>query len=287
MRHVINGICVLALLAAGCGGSSGSTAPDPPHVASTAVPVIKVYSSTSAAGPWGTSQVVTVTGHGARLLIDPSPVLMPNGTLLLYYVMAYDDALTNVPSIGVAQSTDGVTFTHKAVAWNGSNLSDPFPMLLDASGTIRLLWSQKDPMVYSTTATDTTGLSFSSTADSGRRATNGGVTGVVKIGSTYYMYVTSSGQKMNYLTSSDGLNFAPAGTLSLSGESPSPINAGGGTYLMTYTCGGYSDATTQVSCIASSTNGITWTQVAQIGPGGVPGLVKDASGTLRVYVQGL
>ena len=41
---------------------------------------------------------LTVSGHDALSLVDPSPVLMPDGTILLYYFMSYqnsgDPALT-------------------------------------------------------------------------------------------------------------------------------------------------------------------------------------------------
>src|SRR5581483_7496071 len=39
-----------------------------------------------------------------------------------------------------------------------------------------------------------------------------------------------------------------------------------------------------ISCMASSADGINWTQGVTLGPGGVPGLVKTASGQLFVYV---
>lgn len=258
------------------------TAPSLPSPGSGCVTGFKMYSSSSPSGPWS-SQAVTVVGADALCLVDPSPVRMPDGTILLYYAMAADNALTDMPRIGVAQSTDnGVSFTHNTVAYTAptGSVTDPFPMMLDASGTIRLLFSPRGPSVLSVAATDGTGLHFASTLDPGSRANQGGVPGALKIGSTYYLYVNG----IDYYTSSDGLNFSIGGSTGLSGDSPSPIDAGGGTYLMSYTCVVGSNASTNVSCIASSTDGRTWTDIGQIGAGSVPGLVKDANGVLRIYV---
>jgi hypothetical protein len=208
---------------------------------------------------------------------------MPNGSILLYYVMAYDMHLTNVPSIGVAQSTDGKAFAHRGVAYTPGMVSDPFPLAIDASGTVRLYFSMQTPGVMSVTATDVTGLHFGA-GDSGMRSTSGGVPGALKIGAKYYLYVNGRGGDVTYLTSSDGLNFVDGRTTGLRGESLSPIDAGGGLYLMTYVCDGLSNARTHVSCIAKSNDGIRWEPVARIGAGSVPGLLKDQQGMLRVYV---
>ena len=40
-----------------------------------------------------------------------------------------------------------------------------------------------------------------------------------------------------------------------------------------------------ISCPASSPDGVNWTEASQIGPGSVPGLVKDANGVLHVDVS--
>lgn len=280
------GLAMVAGFATGCGGSNSPSSPSPgsPSAATT----FKMYSASSPAGPWS-SQTVTVSGHDALGLVDPSPILMPDGTILLYYLMSYQntgDPARSQPNnqwkIGVAQSTDsGRSFTHRGVAYTGnSSTTDPFPLMLDANGTIRLLMSPGGPSVLSVTATDGTGLHFASTLDPGTRANTGGVPGALKIGSTYYLYVNG----VNYFTSSDGLSFSLGGLTTLSLESPSPIDAGGGTYLMAYICAGGSNVAAHVSCMASSADGRTWTNIGQVGAGSVPGLVKDSRGTLRIYV---
>lgn len=288
---------LIAASAAGCGskspaspdGQTGTTTPTGPMS-------LKMYTSTSANGPW-TSQSVALTGSDAPGIVDPSPVLMPDGTILLYYLMSYQtsgDPATSQPGnqwkMGVAKSTDnGATFAHQGVAFTfGVSATDPFPLLLDSAGTIRLLFSQGSN-VPSVTATDTTGLHFSTTLDQGLRVTTGGVPGGLKIGSTYYIYGCGSG--ILYFTSSDGLNFsqgttAIAPTAGSTTCDPSPIDAGGGTYLMAFKRGSGSGPSTDSTYIATSTDGRAWTDLGRVGAGSVPGLVKDRNGVLRIYVVG-
>jgi hypothetical protein len=272
----------LATTTSACGSS-----PTEPGASTNAFPTdIRVYSSPSVAGPWAGPQVVTISGHGVRGVVDASPILMADGTIFLYYSMANDDHLVDVPSIGVAQSADGLNFSHRAVAHAPGNVSDPFPLLIDG-GYIRLFFSQRNPRVMSATSTSPAGLAF--TADEGARSTIGGVPGALRVGSTYFLYVKRDGEPMSYMTSTDGLTFAPGGPTGLAGGSPSPIDAGDGTYLMSYTCSAQdssTDARTHESCLASSLDGRTWTETTKLGPGSVPGLVRDGNGLLRVYVVG-
>jgi hypothetical protein len=280
----------LLLAVAACGGSSGSanpTAPSQPGGTTGGITTLKMYTASSPTGPW-TTQTATVTGHDALGLVDLSPIRMPDGRILMYYLMSYqasgDPARVqpnNQWKIGVAQSSDGQSFTHRGVAYTGSSsTTDPFPLLLD-SGLVRLYMSPGGPSVLSVTSTDNTGLNFSASLDPGMRATMSGVPGALRIGSTYFLYVNG----ITYLTSADGLNFSPGGSTGLSTGSPSPIDAGDGTYLMAYVCSGttFSDHTT---CMGRSTDGRTWTSLGTVGSGSVPGLVKDAGGTLRVYTAG-
>lgn len=291
-------IVLLVGVAAGCGGRKGSPSGTTPTSPSGTFPsTLKMYSSLSPSGGWS-SQTVTVTGSDALGLVDPSPIRMPDDTILLYYLMSYQSAgdpaasqPNNQWKMGVAQSTDnGLSFTHKGVAFTfGSSTTDPFPMMLDSVGTIRLLASQ-GTNVPSVTAIDTTGLSFASIADAGFRSTSGGVPGALRIGLTYYLYACGSGGII-FSTSADGLNFTPGGTaIAASGGGtlcdPSPIDAGGGTYLMAFKRGTGAGPQSDVTYMASSTNGVTWTETGQVGAGSVPGLVKDRNGVLRIYVVG-
>ena len=243
-----------------------------------------MYTATSAEGPWSGPTTVTVSGHDAKGLVDPAPILMPDGSILLYYLMDYqttgDPALTqpgNVWKYGVARGS-GASFAHQGVAFQStSSMADPAPLLIDSNGTIRLFgWSPGGASgMFSVTATDGSGTHFGG-RDAGLVVTGSGKPGALKIGSTYYLYFNGS-----YVTSNDGLNF----TLGSGGAGPtgSPVAVGNGTYLMAYICSP-APPNAQRSCISSSTDGRTWTRVGEIGLGGVPGMVRDASGTLRVYV---
>ncbi|MEN9509963.1 MAG: hypothetical protein RLZZ621_2526, partial [Gemmatimonadota bacterium] len=78
----------------------------------------RMYYSTSLNGPWEYKTVI-VRGGDALELVDPSPVLMPDGKILIYYLMNNvrgTDPATGQPyntwKMGVAESTDdGESFT--------------------------------------------------------------------------------------------------------------------------------------------------------------------------------
>jgi hypothetical protein len=91
----------------------------------------------------------------------------------------------------------------------------------------------------------------------------GGIPGALHIGSTYFLYTCTNG--IAYSTSTDGLNFTVGGT-AIAGAGAGPQS--------------------DVTHMASSTDGRTWTDLGLVGAGSVPGLVKDRSGTLRIYVVG-
>jgi hypothetical protein len=297
-------LALLALLAVDCGGGAAATAPDTTTTSKTTTTptasggglTLKMYSSSSASGPW-TSQTITVTGSDALGLVDPSPILMPDGSILLYYLMSYqttgDPAASqpgNLWKMGVAKSTDnGLTFAHQGVAYSFNvSATDPFPMMIDAAGTIRLLASQGQN-VPSVTATDTTGLHFAASLDAGLRTTTGGVPGALKIGSTYYIYGCGT-TGIGYYTSADGLSFTFGGTAIAPTVGttcdPSPIDAGGGTFLMAFKRGGNTGPASDSTYMATSANGKNWTELGLVGAGSVPGLVKDKNGVLRIYVVG-
>jgi hypothetical protein len=296
-------LLVAAWLAAcgGGGGDSGSTT----NAANTSgsgtgkTHAFKMYTASSPSGPWVTASA-SVTGAPTDSigLVDPSPIRMSDGSILLYYLVATisgtDPAasqLNNQWKMGVAKSTDGgLTFQHQGIAsTDTSSATDPFPMVL-TNGTIRLLISQGNT-VKSVTATDSTGLNFAASADAGTRSTVGGVPGALRIGNLHYQYVCGNG--IQYLTSTDGMNFTLGGVAIAGGGlitcDPSPIDQGVGVsprYLMAFKrrAAGGTGPTADTSYMASSPDGITWSVMGTIGSGGVPGLVRDSAGTYRVYV---
>ena len=272
---------LLGLFAGAAMGCSSTSAP------SSGPAILHMYTSSSPAGPW-TIQTVPVSGVDVVSLVDPAPILMPDGRLLVYYTMnnqPLGDPGQGQPNnqwkIGVAQSTDnGVSFTHMGVVFTGSSSTiDPFPLIIDASGTIRLFMAGPfgSPNIFSITATDNTGFHFASTLDAGFRAMGHGDPEAIKIGSTYFLY--SGG---TYFTSSDGLNFGPFGGHPVLGTGGgfNAINGGNGTYLAAFECENL------LVCTASSSDGITWTQTSQVGFGSVPGLVRTSDGIYRIYTPG-
>ena len=261
----------------------------------------RMYESTSLSGPWTTRDVV-VAGTDALQLVDPSPVLMPDGTILLYYLMNYfregDPAAAqpnNQWKMGVAVSTDdGLSFTHRGAALTTNvAITDPFPMVL-TDGRIRMLYAQttgSTSYVYSVTSADATGLTFPYTADAGARSTGASIPGALRIGSTFYLYTCEAG--IMWASSTDGLTFGPRST-AIAGSpttgilcDPSPIQVAANSYAMAYKTRppGVQNPRSDSTYIATSTNGTTWTRLPTVvGTGSVPGLVRDRNGVFRVYV---
>ena len=67
---------------------------------------------------------------------------------------------------------------------------------------------------------------------------------------------------------------------------PSPIDLGNGTYLMAFKrrAAGGTGPSADTTYMASSTDGVRWTELGTVGSGGVPGLVRDRAGTYRMYI---
>jgi hypothetical protein len=285
-------------------GSVLSVGSSAPNNAAPATPEIglALFSSTSLSGPWTkTNLTLNNPPSGAVGFVDPSPILMSDGTILLYYLIATANGepgsvqANNQWQIGVAKSLDnGLSFTHQKVVFTfGVGSTDPFPLRL-ADGRIRLYVSQ-GPNVVSVTSLDSTGLNFPATADSGFRTTSGGVPGALLLGSTYYLFTCSStGLSIQYQTSNDGLLFNGPMNTTLSTDpsqficDPSPLDLGptnSPRFLMTYKLkpASASGMNSDVSFIASSNDAINWTSVGKIGTASVPGLVVDKNGVYRVY----
>ncbi len=259
----------------------------------------RMYTSSSPAGPWQHKTVV-VSGGDALELVDPSPVLLPDGRILLYYLMNYagrGDPAAGQPNnqwkMGVAESTDdGESFVERGTAFvSPTSITDPFPMVL-ADGRIRMLYAQTingTPSVLSATSSDATGLTFPYTPDAGVRSAGASIPGALRIGSTYYLY--ACGEGITYATSSDGLAFGarsvaipPSAGITCD---PSPVSAGPASHVMAYKTRpmGVQDPRSDTTYIATSTNGTSWTRLATpVGAGSVPGLVRDRNGLYRIYV---
>jgi hypothetical protein len=259
----------------------------------------RMYASASLTGPWQVRTVV-VRGGDALELVDPSPVLMPDGRILIYYLMNYQrggDPSTSQPAsqwkMGVAESTDdGESFVERGTALTSPvAITDPFPLVL-ADGRIRMLYAQTvgtTSYVYSATSSDATGLTFPYAADAGARSTGASIPGALRIGATHFLYACAEG--ITYATSTDGLTFGPravaippvAGIIC----DPSPISTSPTSHVMAYKIRppGVQNPRSDTTYLATSTNGTTWTRLpTAVGPGSVPGLVRDRNGIYRIYV---
>jgi len=281
-------LLIVILACVGCGGGTGGSGGSGSVAQSSCSTTLQVFSASQPAGPWTGPQNVTIAGETAGSCPDPSPLLLANGQILLYYTVATSTSAT--PSIAVAQSSDGFSFTKRGLVYTAgsdgfANVSDAFPLILP-NGTVRVFFSPFGPETYSITSLDSTGITFPASLDAGLRSASGGVPGALHIASSYYLYVNSNGATCcttQYLTSPDGITFTAAGNLSLAdSDAFSPLATSGGQYLSVYQCAG-SGPTGAVTCLASSNDGIHWTQVSQVGPGSVPALVITSTGQLLVY----
>ncbi|MBU6366168.1 MAG: Ig-like domain-containing protein [Gemmatimonadetes bacterium] len=265
----------------------------------SALLTLRMYYSATLTGPWA-FKTVSIRGGDALEVVDPSPVLMPDGRILLYYLMNYQrggDPASNQPGnqwkMGVAESTDhGESFTERGTAFTSPvAITDPFPMVL-ADGRIRMLYAQTvagTSQVLSATSADSTGLTLPYAADPGTRSIGASIPGALRIGATYYLYTCAEG--ISYATSTDGLTFG-ARAVAISSYSgitcdPSPISTGPSSHVMAFKTRpmGSNDPRSDSTYLATSTNGTSWTRLpTPVGPGSVPGLVRDRNGLYRIYV---
>lgn len=249
---------------------------------------LKVYTGTSAAGPWANPKLVTISGVNALLVIDPQPILATDGSILLVYAISDRNDLPNGSTrIGIASSSDGVSFVQRSVVYTAG--TDGFPLVSDPcavmlpDGRIRVYFSNVGPRVYSVTSLDSTGTVFGGLDPGVRSNINAGVCGAAKVGQEYFLYENG----IVYSTSADGLAFISKGSTNLSGDSPSVTMLPGGGYVMAYQPN-RAGPDTAVANLASSSDGITWTvQSSGVFPGNMPGLVANRSGQLLMYVVAL
>jgi len=265
----------------------------------SALLTLRMYYSAALTGPWE-FKTVAIRGGDALEVVDPSPVLMPDGRILLYYLMNYQrggDPGASQPGnqwkMGVAESTDhGESFTERGTAFTSPvAITDPFPMVL-ADGRIRMLYAQTvagSSQVFSATSADSTGLTFPYAADPGTRSVGASIPGALRIGGTYFLYACAEG--ITYATSTDGLTFG-ARAVALPPSSgiicdPSPISLSPTSHVMAFKTRtpGATNPSADSTYLATSTNGTTWNRLpAPVGPGSVPGLVRDRNGLYRIYV---
>ena len=252
-------------------------------------------------GKTWSQKITEIKNLSTKGAVDPSPILLRNGDILLYVlgsnVTSGDPGKSqpdNTWRMIVARSNDnGKSFEEVGVAYSQkSNMTDPFPVLLP-SGEFRLYLS-KGASVFSATSKD--GISFKK--DKGNRSSKGkgGVPGalVLKDGSVI-LYVCKE-KNILYKTSKDGMKFkksriaikAPKGT---SLCDPSPIVNPSGGYTMAYKVrepANSKNPKDDIIMLADSVDGKEWTtRNKSVGAGSVPGLVIDSKGDWHIYASGV
>ena len=252
-------------------------------------------------GKTWSQKITEIKNLSTKGAVDPSPILLKNGDILLYVlgsnVTSGDPGKSqpdNTWRMIVARSTDdGKSYEEVGVAYSQkSNMTDPFIVLLP-SGEFRLYLS-KGASVFSATSED--GISFKK--DKGNRSSKGkgGVPGalVLKNGSVI-LYVCKE-KNILYKISKDGMKFkksgiaikAPKGT---SLCDPSPIVNPAGGYAMAYKVrkpANSKNPKDDIIMLADSVHGKEWTtRIKPVGVGSVPGLVVDSKGVWHIYASGV
>lgn len=249
---------------------------------------LKVYTASSASGPWVSPKLVTISGVNSLLTIDPQPILAQDGSILLVYAISDRNDLPNGSTrIGIASSSDGVSFVQRGIVYTAG--SDGFPLVSDpcavllADGRIRVYFSNVGPRVYSVTSRDASGTSFGGLDTGIRSNINAGVCGAAKVGQEFFLYENG----IVYSTSQDGLTFTSKGSVNITGDAPSVTALTGGGYVMAYQPD-RAGPDKAVANLATSSDGVKWSiQASSVFPGNMPGLVATRDGRLLMYVVAL
>ena len=257
----------------------------------------RVYVSRNEGRTW-TIEAAPIKGLTTLGAVDPAPILMPQGDILLYSLgsnQTRDDPARSQPDntwrILVAKSKDGgKTFVEKGVAYQeNKSMTDPFALRLK-DGLIRIYISRGNRVL---SATSRDGIVFE--RDPGFRSDRkGGVPGAVIVNDgTVYLFVCER-QGIRRLRSSDGMDFRDDGMAikAPSGRAvcdPHPMHNPKGGYVMAYKekDPAVKDPRFDEIRLADSVDGRSWTpRREKVGTGSVPGLVIAKDGTWRIYATG-
>jgi predicted GH43/DUF377 family glycosyl hydrolase len=264
---------------------------------------------------------VTPGAAGWDGLMTGQPSLVKAGS---NYFLYYDgqDATDYHYSIGVATSTDGVTFTKSSGnpvlkpnpqpgAWDMRDVRNPV-VLYDGTTYRMWYWGSDGVSTQIGLATSTDGLSWTNAATpvSWNTSVSFGPETIIKVGSTYTLYYPNG--QLNRATSTDGQNWTDQGPVTIVGsgtflsmEKPAVVYDGS-TYRLWYSASeqlggglGNGGASVMVQRIAygTSPDGINWTPVGTVfTPGaagawdrpavGEPSVIKDGSVYRLAYVGG-
>ncbi|MBI2426460.1 MAG: hypothetical protein HYV34_01310 [Candidatus Kerfeldbacteria bacterium] len=178
---------------------------------------------------WSEKTNISITGLGSKAAVDPSPYLLDDGRIRLYY---FDISTTRTQglqnnTIYSAISSDGMNFTEEP----GKRFTYPAifdPSVIMVGSTWRMYVGTDDQKVLSATSTD--GLTFTY---EGVALTQASIPDVVYENSTYYLFTGG----IETATSKDGKTFTKTGDRFDSGAltaDPGVVKLSDGSYFMVF-----------------------------------------------------
>lgn len=179
---------------------------------------------------WGEKQIVSITGIGNKVPVDPDPYLMDDGRIRLYY---FNINTPKNPSakfkIYSAISKDGMNFIEEpGVRFAGEGTLDPDVVKV---GDVWRLYTGRIEDSSVVVATSSDGLNFSEEKIAYKGSA---VPNVFYKDSVYYLYTAG----INIAKSANGVAFTDTGKTFQSGKGvtadPSVVELGDGSYMMFY-----------------------------------------------------
>lgn len=194
---------------------------------------IGMVKSTDSGKTWTSREFVTIQGIGQKAPADPSPILLSDGRIRLFYFdilegrNAKGRKTTN--KIYSAISTDGVNFTEEdGVRFEYDGIFDPDIIKVSDNLWRMYVGNMDGSKVYSATSTDGMTFTYEGIAYSG-----GAIPNVIFENGKYYLFTGG----IDISTSVDGKIFARTTNRFDSGKltaDPGVIKLPDGTYLMVY-----------------------------------------------------
>lgn len=178
---------------------------------------------------WSKKTILTISGLGDKVAVDPNPYLLPDGKIRLYY---FDISKTRTEgtennSIYSAISADGINFTEEeGVRFKYKGIYDP--SVIKVGDAWRLYVGTDENNVLSATSAD--GLNF---VYEGVALSGGSIPKVIYTDDLYYLYTGG----IQISTSSDGKIFKKTmDRFDIGGLTADPgvIKLADGTYFMVY-----------------------------------------------------
>lgn len=193
---------------------------------------IGLLKSTDQGKTWGEKQIINIKGLGNKAAVDPTPILLDDGRLRLYYLdlnatrtADRSQALEN-NTIYSAISTDGTNFTEESAVFKYKGIFDP--SVVKVADVWHLYVGTDDQKVLSATSSDGTKFEYEGVA-----VTGGAIPDVYFDGTKYWLFTGN----MEIYTSLDGKTFTKTGNRFDAGKltaDPGVAKLADNSYLMVY-----------------------------------------------------